>query len=91
MRYEWNGKKRLLNLAHHRVDFEAINYFDWETADVVRDQRRDYGEERFVGTGVIENRVHIAVFTIRAGRVRLISLRKANRREVLAYMGAKDD
>jgi hypothetical protein len=52
---------------------------------VAEDRRRDYGEKRFVALGKIYHRVHVLVFTRCSSKVRIISLRKANAREVRRY------
>ena len=52
---------------------------------LVEDVRRDYGERRFQALGMITGRLHALVFTPRVGRVQVISLRKANRREIRLY------
>jgi uncharacterized protein len=49
------------------------------------DTRRDYGEGRVVAYGLIRGRMHVCVYTLRGEVYRIISLRKANRREVDAY------
>jgi uncharacterized DUF497 family protein len=48
----------------------------------------DYDEHRFRALGPIDGRLYALVFTPRAGKVQLISLRKANRRETKRYTGA---
>ena len=65
------------------VDFEAMEEFDWRTADIKPSPRG--GEMRYVATGRMGVRLHRAVFTLRGERVRIISLREANRREVRNY------
>lgn len=85
MIYEWNEAKRAANLAKHGVDFAAMEDFDWQTARIEPDTRKDYGEPRFIATGYIADRLHIVVFTPRAGRTRLIGVRKANPRERKRY------
>jgi len=56
---------------------------------VAKDARREYGESRYVGIGRIEERVMVVVYTERAvDIVRIISLRKANSREVRSYENA---
>ena len=52
------------------------------------DTRRDYGELREIGYGVIENRLYCVVFTQRRNTMHIISLRKANSREVKHYAEA---
>ena len=66
----------------HGLDFALIEAFDWEQAIIEKDERRDYAEERYRALGYL----HAAVFTIRLGNIRLISLRKANKREVLKWL-----
>ena len=58
---------------------------DWSSALVVEDLRHDYGERRFQVIGLIGERLHVLVFTPRGTAVHVISLRKANRREVKRY------
>lgn len=78
---EWDEAKRRRNRQVHRVDFPDAARLDLRTAIVEPDLRQDYGEPRFVATGPIDGRLHVLVFTMRDGGMRVISLRKANRRE----------
>src|SRR5712672_1272951 len=59
--------------------------FEWNSALLVEDLRKDYGERRFQALGLIGNRLHVMVFTPRANKAHVISLRKANKREVKRY------
>ena len=79
--FEWDEAKSARNLAERGVGFEAILAFDWQNCRTREDTRGAYGERRFVSIGTIEGRLHVAVWTPRAGKRRLISLRKANERE----------
>jgi uncharacterized DUF497 family protein len=81
----WDEAKRLANLRKHGRDFSDADSFDWPNADIELDQRRDYGETRYVATGTIRGRLHVLVFTVRGEELRAISLRRANRREVRRY------
>ena len=83
--YQWDEAKRRANLAKHKVDFAAAEGFDWQTAFIAEDRRREYGEARCVALGLIERATHVIVFTVRRHRVRIISLRKANRKESARY------
>ena len=57
MQYEWDEKKRLANFVRHEIDFaDAVN-FEWDTAIEARDDRFDYGEERWVAVGFISDRL----------------------------------
>jgi uncharacterized DUF497 family protein len=78
--YEWDGAKRLSNLDRHGVDFAAIEAFEWSEALTFEDRRFDYGETREVAVGILDGRLHVAVFQRREGRIRLISLREGQQR-----------
>jgi uncharacterized DUF497 family protein len=73
------------NLASRGISFEDTEEFEWDTAMIVEDLRKDYGEPRFQALGNVAGRLHAMVFTPRAGKIHVISLRKANRREVRRY------
>ena len=49
------------------------------------DYRYDYGETRYITLAKIENRVYVVAFTLRLSNIRLISARKANKKEVKRY------
>lgn len=49
------------------------------------DDRRDYGELREIGFAVVAQRLYVVVFVQRGDEMRIISLRKANAREVKIY------
>ena len=82
-KYEWNEDKRRANLEKHGIDFSAVYDFDWATATFLPDDRS--GEYRTKAYGLIEERLHLLVYTVREDRTRIISLRKANSREVRRY------
>lgn len=86
--YDWDETKAAANLANHGVEFSAITGFDWATALIADDTRFDYNERRQIALGLIGTRVHVCVFTDRADTCRIISLRKANRRETRQFTGA---
>ena len=88
-RYSWDEEKRAANVDNHGVDFTAAQDFDWETALEFEDTRRDYGERRLVSYGKIGLRLYVMVWTWRHGTVRIISLRKANTREINRYEVSK--
>lgn len=49
------------------------------------DTRRDYGEERRIAYGYLNGRLHVCVYTVREDELRIISVRKANDREISRY------
>ena len=87
--YDWDERKRRLNLLKHGVDFAEVESFEWETAAIRPDRRRDYGEDRYIAFGTIGGRLHTLIYTPRDGRVRIVGLRKANPREERSYEKAQ--
>ena len=67
------------------MSFELVELSEWATALMEEDTRKAYGERRFQVLGYIGERLHAMVFTPREGKVHVISLRKANSREVKKY------
>ncbi len=59
--------------------------FEWHEAITWLDRRREYGEDRTAGLGYVGNRLCFVAFVDRAHERRIISLRKANSREVKRY------
>jgi uncharacterized protein len=86
MEFEWDDAKSEACFLERGFDFEfaAQAFFDPKHR-TMPDTRRAYGEDRFQLTGRIDGRVFVVVYTPRARRVRIISARKANAREVLKY------
>lgn len=81
MEYEWDPAKADANFLKHGVSFEDVVDFDWRLASTAPDDRRAYGEARFIAVGPIGDRLHVLIFTRRSGGIRVISLRRANDRE----------
>jgi len=81
----YDPSKNEKNIVERGISFEQVAEFEWFSALIVEDIRKDYGEPRFQALGFIELRLHVLVFTPRAGQIHVISLRKANRREVKSY------
>jgi uncharacterized protein len=85
VKIEFDPAKDARNIELRGISFEEAARFEWESALVIQDTRRNYGEPRYRAFGFIDNRLHVLVFTPRTGGIRVISLRKANGREVLRY------
>ena len=77
--------KSLRNEAERGLPFSLVLQLEWSTALIKEDLRRDYGERRFQLLGHIHGRLHAMVFTLRDDKAHVISLRKANAREVKHY------
>ncbi len=88
MEFEWDVAKNAANIAKHGIDFDdAIGIFEGPVL-IRTDERRDYGELRMIAFGIIEDRELAVVYTIRGARHRIISARRAHRREREAYRQA---
>ncbi len=77
------------NQAKHGVSLALSLELDWDTLICKPDTRRDYGELRQIGYAVADQRLYCVVFVDRPEEQpterRVISLRKANNREVVRY------
>ena len=89
MEYEWDFDKAVETFKKRGIDFYSVYGFDWEQVLEFEDTRRDYGEVRMVAFGPIDDRLYCLVYTMRDDICRVISLRKANSREVAVYEQAQ--
>ncbi len=81
LRFEWDPKKEAENLRKHGVDF-TIGSRIWHGPVLERiDDRRAYGEVRILAFGKVNGRLMAVLYTWRGAVRRIISARKANRRE----------
>lgn len=85
MKIVWDEQKRLRNVDKHGCDFADLVQFDWDNAVFVDDDRKDYSERRVLAFGLLDGRLHVLAFTLRSDAVRIISFRRANKREVKRY------
>ena len=90
MAITFDPAKDARNIAERGLPFARVADLDWETAVVIEDVRRDYGEPRLRVMARLDGRLHAAVVTPRGEDLRVISFRRASRREVRLY-GKKDD
>ena len=85
LEFDWRGigNKAARNLRDHGVSFELATTVFTDPFAIERiDDREDYGEERFVITGMAKgNILLLVVYTERQGRIRIISARRATKRE----------
>lgn len=83
--YEWDEAKNSENIAKHGIDFADAHRIFERPMLVRRDDREDYAEERWIALGERGRIVVVIVFTPREDRIRVISVRRANRRERRVY------
>lgn len=85
MQIEFDPAKDEANCRKHGLSLALAEFFDLEAALLEIDARANYNETRFVALGPLGGRLHVMVLTVRDESIRVISLRKANRREVRKY------
>jgi len=83
--YEFDPDKDAANIGKHGVSLADAERFDWESALILEDTRKPYAERRFRAIGLIGERLYVMIFCMRGAAVRVISLRKANPREVKSH------
>lgn len=84
--FEWDDAKAASNLAKHGIGFElAIAVFVDDDRLEETDARRNYGETRLNVVGVVDGLCLTITFTLRDGAARIISARKAHRKERARY------
>jgi uncharacterized DUF497 family protein len=78
MNFEWDPQKNAENMAKHELDFADSPSIFRMPLRVSPDERQNYGENRWIGLGMLQGRVVVIVFTEpNEQTLRIISLRKA--------------
>jgi uncharacterized DUF497 family protein len=85
----FDPKKSERNIRLRGISFDKAFEFDFGSAIFDQDTRKDYGEVRTLALGYLGETLHALVFTVRHGTIRVISLRRANRKERNKYEIAK--
>jgi uncharacterized DUF497 family protein len=85
MEFTWSEAKRAANIKAHGLDFvEATSVFEGVTF-TFEDDRFFYGEQRFVTLGLLAGVTVSVVHTENEYEIRIISFRKATKRESQIY------
>jgi uncharacterized DUF497 family protein len=87
--FEWDEAKAQWNLRVHGISFAAAVDFQFETALEVEGSDHDIKEVRYTRIGKVRRQTCVLVYTRRAGKIRVISLRHATAQERRAYVEAK--
>jgi uncharacterized protein len=85
MEITFDPVKNTRNIELRSLSFEEVVDFEFETALFFPDQRQDYGEVRIRALGWLGKRLHALVFVETRQGIRVVSFRKANKREVNIY------
>jgi Uncharacterized protein conserved in bacteria len=89
MKYEWDERKNASNFKKHGLYLaDGVAVLTDEHRIEFKDSRFDYGETRIITIGrLMDEVIAVAVHTDRDGATRIISVRKANRKERTVYYG----
>lgn len=86
MRVEFDPVKDELNQAKHGMSLALARQLDWDAALVWVDERFDYDETRMIALAPAASTLYYVAFVDRNEARRIISLRRAERREVKHYV-----
>jgi len=86
VRIEFDPAKDASNRARHRVSLSLAREIDWDAALAWVDDRFGYDELRMIALAPKTNTLYYVAFVDRGNRRRIISLRRATRREVKHYV-----
>ena len=89
MRIDFDPAKSERNRKERGLPLNRAADFDFAHALLAADERKDHGEVRYVALGLLDGRLHVLCFTETQEGIRVISLRKANAREVARYGRSK--
>lgn len=87
MNFEWDEHKNHENIRKHGIDFRDVVEMFTHPMLTCLDARRDYGEDRWIGIGLLKNIVAVTVYLEWEDEdtIRIISARKATRHESKEY------
>lgn len=85
MHFDYDEEKAEQNYAKHGVDLlDGALIFEGDTFEWL-DTRKDYGEDRYVATGMADGQLLVVVYVRRGDVIRLISTRKGGSRDRKKY------
>ncbi|MFZ7216548.1 BrnT family toxin [Avibacterium avium] len=85
MKIEFDESKNKQNIKSRQLSFQQAAELDWQQALIWQDDRFEYGEIRYSALALLGDRLHFIRFKFIPQGIRVISFRKANRREVQKY------
>ena len=84
MPFEWDPKKSIANKERHGIDFESAKIL-WSDDNRVEIQASYPVEDRRILIGKRDNKLWTAIFTLRDHAIRIISVRRSSKKEVVIY------
>ncbi|ADH86529.1 BrnT family toxin [Desulfurivibrio alkaliphilus] len=86
MKFEWDAGKSVSNQEKHGIDFETAQRL-WRDESRIEIQAPYPVEDRWILLGRLHGKIWAMVYTMRGDSVRIISVRRARKREVELYEG----
>jgi hypothetical protein len=84
MKFEWDSQKSHTNRLKHKIDFESAKSL-WEDPDRIEIRAPHPIENRYILIGKIGEHLWSAVYTLRGGAIRIISVRRSKKQEMKLY------
>lgn len=85
MQFSWHEPKRRATLNKRGLDFAQAEQVFMGTTFTFEDDRKDYGEQRWVTLGLLQEKVVVIVHTESESEIRIISMREADKDEQLLF------
>ena len=89
MRFEWDEQKNQSNKSKHGIDFKTATKL-WDDPNRIEIQTSFSEENRIIIIGKINKTLWSAIFTLRHSAYRIISVRRARKKEALLYEKSKN-
>ena len=78
---DFDPAKNARNITERELSFERAEEFDFGSAKIWQDTRKPYPEIRLLALGYLGSRLHVLCFMQIENGIRVISFRKANKKE----------
>ena len=85
MKIEFDSVKNAKNIKERDLSFELTANLDWASSITYEDIRKTYSERRFITLARLDGRLHVVCYALITDGIRVISFRKANKREERSY------
>ncbi len=88
--FEYDINKSNINKEKHGIDFEDAKKLFYDTNAIMYPSKY-INEERFYVTGLINNKFYTSIITFRGENIRIISTRRARKKEIEQYERLRDE
>lgn len=85
MKFSWHEPKRQATFNRRGLDFAQAEQVFMGPTFTFEDDRKDYGEQRWVTLGLLREKVVVIVHTESEDEIRIISMREADKDEQLLF------